>query len=479
MDEGAGRAGAHEGIDATELGVEVIERERGLGDVQLVDGEFAREHHRDLGEFDGEGVDIEAVKILRGEVGQAHLAALGLGGVGLKFFVDAGFEAFQLAVGEVEKIAAAAGGIEDVEMLDTVEEIAEAFGGLRAFDLLAPRLHDGGADDLHDIGGVREVRARGVAFVLVEGLLEDGAEDFRLHLRPIAGGTLTEEDDLGAAELDGSGFGEEAAVEIRDAFEPAAAGATGVVHGLEEAVEQIERGGVHALVEETRDEIFFEEPDVFGKEGDEHLEREALREGAGDAALDEFVEAAGELGGGFAGDGDVIVGEDGRGLAGEEKRERAVSGGQIGERDAADGRIHLRFEIVDVKLVEVAEDDVARAAGDEARPVVEGLAVVAREFFPAFLHFDQDDGLPDVVGEAGAAAVLRGLADAKFRRATDIERAGVAERAKEVIDENLRLPLFVAGDVSLRPLDESGEGCSAGIGHAARRASRRNAAEPR
>ena len=42
----------------------------------------------------------------------------------------------------------------------------------------------------------------------------------------------------------------------------------------------------------------------------------------------------------------------------------------------------------------------------------------------ALLHFDEDDGLPDVVGEGGAAAVLVGLADAEFGVAADIEEAG-------------------------------------------------------
>ena len=104
-----------------------------------------------------------------------------------------------------------------------------------------------------------------------------------------------------------------------------------------------------------------------------------------------------------------------------------------------------------MELVEVAQHGVARAAGDEAGPVVERLAVVLGEVDAALLHFDEHDGLPDVVGEAGATAVLGGLADPAFGLAADIERAGVAEGDHEVVDEDLRLAFFVAGDVRAGP----------------------------
>jgi hypothetical protein len=43
------------------------------------------------------------------------------------------------------------------------------------------------------------------------------------------------------------------------------------------------------------------------------------------------------------------------------------------------------------------------AVGEELDPVIEGLLAGAGEIGAAFFHFDQDDGLPDVVGEGGAA----------------------------------------------------------------------------
>ncbi len=160
------------------------------------------------------------------------------------------------------------------------------------------------------------------------------------------------------------------------------------------------------VVEQAGDEVFRQQADVLREQSDEHLEDETLGDGAFDAAFDELVEALRQTGGGVAGDSDVVVVEDGLGLAGEEEGERAEVFGQIDQRDLADGRVHLRLEVVNVELVEVAQDDVARASGDEAGPVVERLTVVLGEVDAALLHLDEDDGLPDVIGEAGTAAII-------------------------------------------------------------------------
>ena len=82
---------------------------------------------------------------------------------------------------------------------------------------------------------------------------------------------------------------------------------------------------------------------------------------------------------------------------------------------------------------------------------------------------DGADGLPHEIGEAGAAAVLAGLADAALGFAADIERTGVAERLEKAVEEDLRLPFFIAGDVGTGPGGEGGEFFDAGVGHDARR----------
>jgi hypothetical protein len=104
-------------------------------------------------------------------------------------------------------------------------------------------------------------------------------------------------------------------------------------------------------------------------------------------------------------------------------------------------------EVVDPGLVEVAQHDALRPVGDEADPVVERLAVVLRQVCAALLHLDEHDGLPDVVGEAGAAAVLGRLADAHLGGAADVEGALLAEGLEEAVEEDLRLALLVASDV--------------------------------
>ena len=106
------------------------------------------------------------------------------------------------------------------------------------------------------------------------------------------------------------------------------------------------------------------------------------------------------------------------------------------------------------------------AAGDEAGPVVERLAVGAGEVGAALFHFDEDERLPDVVGEGGAAAVFFGFADAEFGLAADFEEAFLAEGLEEAVEEDLGLAFFVAGDVGGGPGDEFLEAGFAIGGHA-------------
>ena len=345
---------------------------------------------------------------------------------------------------------------------------------LARVNLLAPGLDDGGADNLHDVGGVGEVGAEGVAFFVTHRMLEEGAEDFRLHFGPVVIGGFAEQDEFLVVQLQPGRLGKEAAVEIGDVLEPAAVGGFAGVHGGEQAADEVVGvGGAVALVEEVGDEILFEQADVFGEEGHEHLQDEALGHGArhGRRAVgaDQAFEAGGQRVGGFAGDGDAVVVEGGLVVAGEQEGERPPAGGQFGDGQRVHRGIHLRLEVIDAELVEVAEDDVARAVGDQAGPVVEGLAVVALEVHAAPLHFEQDDGFPDEIGKGGAAAVLGGLADAEFGLAADIEDARVAERLEQAVQEDLGLALFIAGDVLLRPADKLSqffltrhEGCSTG-----------------
>jgi hypothetical protein len=114
-------------------------------------------------------------------------------------------------------------------------------------------------------------------------------------------------------------------------------------------------------------------------------------------------------------------------LVGKRKASGPPPLGKVFQVDDVERFIDLLVEVVDMERIEVAEDDIAGAIGDEARPVVEGLLVVLAQVDAALLHFDEDNRLPDIVGEGGAAAVFGGFLDAKLRPAADIQRAFLTE----------------------------------------------------
>jgi hypothetical protein len=294
--------------------------------------------------------------------------------------------------------------------------------------------------------------------------LEEGAEDFGLDFGPVGFGGLAEEDEFLVEEFKFGGGGEEAPVEVGNAFITAAGFRSGVVHGFKKAANEVVGvGGGMAIFEDLGDEVFGKKADVFGEEGDEHLEDEFLSHGPIDAAFGDVTKTEGEFVGGFTSDGFAVVVEGGF-LAAEEG-ESAPAFGEVGEGEFVFWGVDVRFEIVNPEFVEVAEDDVARAIRDEAGPVVEGLAIVFLEGFAAFLHFDEDDGFPDEVGEGGSAAVFSGFADAVFGLAARFEDARVIESLEETIKEDLGLSFFVAGNVFRTPVYECGK--LLGIRHSA------------
>ena len=174
----------------------------------------------------------------------------------------------------------------------------------------------------------------------------------------------------------------------------------------------------------------------------------------GERSGHQALETVGQRVGGFLGDGDAVVVEGRLVVAGEQEGERSPTRRQFGNGQRVHRGIHLRLEVIDAELVKVAEDNVARAVGDKAGPVVEGLAVVALEVHAALLHFEQDDRLPDQVGKGGATAVFGSLADAEFGLAAYVKNARVAERLEQPVQKDLGLALLIPGDVLLRPADK-------------------------
>ena len=164
--------------------------------MQFVNRQLARNHHRDFGDLHGERQDVEAVEVLRAEVAETHLAftfAGVFGKLGVNAFVDTRLQPLHFAIGDVEKISRAAGGIEHAEGVHPVAQFAQALESLRAFNLFGPRISDCRLDDLHDVGRGSEMRAKGVTFLVVHRVLEQRAEDFGLHLGPVELGGFAEQ----------------------------------------------------------------------------------------------------------------------------------------------------------------------------------------------------------------------------------------------------------------------------------------------
>ena len=336
--------------------------------------------------------------------------------------------------------------------METVQEFTQSLEGPRAFNLFAPRLDDGRADDLHDVGRAGELRAEGVALLVAHRMLKEGAENFGLNFRPVVGRGFAEQDKFEALNFQPRGLGKQAAVEITDALETPAGLRRIGVHGFKQVADEvIGTGGCGAILQNLRDEILGQQINVFGEEGDEHLQDEMLRHRLRHAAFDEFAETVGETIGGLPRDNFAVVVKGGLGRTGREKRERPPTLRQIFQREGVFGRVEVGVEIVNAELVKVAKHDVARTIGNKACPVIESLAVVLLQVRAALFHFDEHDGFPNVIGERRAAAVFVGLADAEFGMPAHVERTGLTEGLKEAIQEDLRLTFFVARDVSLTP----------------------------
>ena len=138
--------------------------------------------------------------------------------------------------------------------------------------------------------------------------MEEGAEDFGLDFGPVVGGGLAQEDQFEVLDFEAGGLGEETAVEIADAFEPAAGNRRVGVHGLEQAADEVVgAGGGAAILENPGDKIAGQEINVLGKKGDEHLQDETLGRRLRHAAFDEFAETVGETIGGLPRDNFAVV----------------------------------------------------------------------------------------------------------------------------------------------------------------------------
>ena len=194
------------------------------------------------------------------------------------------FQPLHLAVGEVEEVAAAAGGVEHAEV--------RAGGRSSSFRRLS-RLGALRSAAVHgsEIVGLTifmmstgEVKCAPKAWrsSAVHRVLEERAEDFGLDLGPVGARRPFELDQLVVVQFDAGGLGEEAAVEVAHALEAPAGRGVGRCSSPRTG----RRAGrscrrASCSLRAVGEQVLRQQADVLGEEGDEHLQDEALGERCG------------------------------------------------------------------------------------------------------------------------------------------------------------------------------------------------------
>src|SRR5437870_3530523 len=75
-----------------------------------------------------------------------------------------------------------------------------------------------------------------------------------------------------------------------------------------------------------------------------------------------------------------------------------------------------------------------------------------REVGPAFFHFDENCRLPDEIRESGGVRIA--LLDTGFKRGACLTNTVLTESAKQAVEKDLRLALFITGNVLVGILHE-------------------------
>ncbi len=143
--------GVDQGIADREIGVQIVQRQRLFGDVQFVDRQFSGDHQRDLGQIDGEGIDVHAEEVRGGDEPEYPLRRIGLRRHFANPFVNSGFKPLEFTIGDIQEIARSAGGVQHGEVVHPFAQFGQLADGFRVLDLFAPRFDDRRTDDLHNI----------------------------------------------------------------------------------------------------------------------------------------------------------------------------------------------------------------------------------------------------------------------------------------------------------------------------------------
>ncbi len=174
------------------------QRQRVLGFAVAVDHLPVPHPEGDPGDEDRDGLDVDAT-----QVGQRHIGPWlrrqrlpGRGSEVGDALLELVFEGPQFPVGDVEEVAAAAGGVEHHETGEFIEQLARCSRGGDSVDAPLPGSHDGGTDDFQDVGLVGVVRSQLPPALSADHTFHQRAEDGGVDLAPVMLGGLSEEVEL-------------------------------------------------------------------------------------------------------------------------------------------------------------------------------------------------------------------------------------------------------------------------------------------
>ncbi len=177
-------------------------------------------------------------------------------------------------------------------------------GGADGFPLGAQGFDDGGEDEPLDVGARGVVGAELVAFLGIEGALEQGAEDGGLDVFPLHGGGFDQDAELGAIEREDAGVFEEAAVEAEELLIKDDGKVGAGLHLGKELAELGDEafGGLAQAFEQAAEAVLGQQAHVFGKHAEEAAGEELGDELGRVFLLFERTREDGEVAGDFAGD---------------------------------------------------------------------------------------------------------------------------------------------------------------------------------
>jgi len=300
--------------------VEIAQHRLGRADVAVgaeVPLQVADPQHG-FGDAGGAGVEFEAEELVRVDRDAFHLQqALRFA----EFFQRAehfAFEALHVLQGDVQKVAAAAGGIEHAHAAELVVESAQGVdgilvfalrikqggGGLGVFPVGTQGLDHGGQHQALDIGARGVVGAEGVALGGVQRALQQGAEDGGLDEAPVGTRGFAQELDLVFIQRQYAGVGKQATIEAQHAGTDGGGEGVAVVHVLPQTAHQRHEGGgvLLAFLQQGFEALGGQQAHIFREHGEERAHQEA---GDGVRWLPAGLQTLGKqgkLGGDLAGD---------------------------------------------------------------------------------------------------------------------------------------------------------------------------------